>query len=40
MANKLIFLRYHTKSMRSNPITATPAADPMIKADPPFRAVG
>ena len=37
-AKRLIFFKYQTKSIFSNPITATPAAEPMIKALPPVPA--
>ena len=37
-ANPLIFFKYHTKSIFSIPIAATPAAEPMINMDPPVPA--
>ena len=38
-AIQLMFLRYQKKSIFSIPITATPAADPIIKQEPPVPAV-
>ena len=38
-AIQLTFLRYQKKSIFSIPITATPAAEPIIKQEPPVPAV-
>ena len=37
-AKKEMRFRYHIKSILSIPITATPAAEPMIRTDPPVPA--
>ena len=36
---QLIFFRYQKKSIFSMPMTATPAADPIIRHEPPVPAV-
>ena len=38
MANQEIFLRYQIKSIRSIPMAATPAAEPIINMLPPVPA--